>query len=247
MAYTKKTWATGDIAEAVDMNHIEDGIYDNDQAITAMGGAVGDQGEAITALQGDVFALGTVVGKLPEPAENDGTFVITQHNDNMELVDMDTALGDSEVIQNKAGVSMVALIETGTTASRAYTAGQYFLKDNQFCKALTSIASGETLTLGTNYAVTTIGEELFGSSGGSSIITTTATLTVNGWSNNTQTVSVTGVTATNTIIATYDTGSRREYLDSDIYCSAQGAGTLTFTCGSVPSSAVTVNIMIIEE
>lgn len=65
---------------------------------------------------------------------------------------------DGQVAPIKA---MVASEETGTTASQAYTAGQYFILDGQFCKALTNIASGATFTLGTNYQVTTIGAELY--------------------------------------------------------------------------------------
>jgi len=55
----------------------------------------------------------------------------------------------------------VATEESGTTASNAYTAGQYFILDGAFCKALVNIASGATFTLGTNYSVTTIGAELY--------------------------------------------------------------------------------------
>ena len=58
-------------------------------------------------------------------------------------------------------LSMIAPIENGTTASQAYSTGQYFMKNNKFCKALTSIASGATFTLGTNYSVTTIAAELY--------------------------------------------------------------------------------------
>ena len=58
-------------------------------------------------------------------------------------------------------LSMIAPIENGATASQAYAQGKYFLKDNQFCKALTSIASGATFTLNTNYAVTTVANELY--------------------------------------------------------------------------------------
>lgn len=57
--------------------------------------------------------------------------------------------------------AMVASEETGTTSSRAYTAGQYFILDGAFCKALVNIALGATFTLGTNYSVTTIGAELY--------------------------------------------------------------------------------------
>ena len=58
-------------------------------------------------------------------------------------------------------LSMIAPIENGTTASQAYTAGQYFLHNNVFCKALTNIASGATFTLGTNYSETTVAAELY--------------------------------------------------------------------------------------
>ncbi len=73
----------------------------------------------------------------------------------------------------------------------------------------------------------------------------TATLTVAGWSGTTQTVSVTGVTANSILTVTYAPASHDAWLDAGVYCSAQGAGTLTFTCESVPSAALTANIVIL--
>lgn len=58
-------------------------------------------------------------------------------------------------------LSMIAPIENGTTASKAYSIGQYFLHNNVFCKAKTSIASGATFTLNTNYEETTVAAELY--------------------------------------------------------------------------------------
>lgn len=58
-------------------------------------------------------------------------------------------------------LSMIAPIENGTTASKAYSVGQYFLHNDQFCKAKTTIASGATFTLNTNYEVTTVANELY--------------------------------------------------------------------------------------
>lgn len=83
-------------------------------------------------------------------------------------------------------------------------------------------------------------------SGGVEVITTTATLTVAGWSSNTQTVNVTGVTASNAVLVTYAPASKDAYTAADIYCTAQGAGTLTFACTTTPTSAITVNVMIVE-
>ena len=60
----------------------------------------------------------------------------------------------------KANNSALAPIENGSTASQAYAQGAYFMHNGSFCKAKTNIASGATLTEGTNYDVTTIGAEL---------------------------------------------------------------------------------------
>lgn len=76
-------------------------------------------------------------------------------------------------------------------------------------------------------------------------INTTATLLAASWSNKTQTVSVTGVTADNTVIVSPDPASFLVYGASGVYCSAQAANSLTFTCNNVPSSNLTVNVVIL--
>jgi len=73
----------------------------------------------------------------------------------------------------------------------------------------------------------------------------TATLTVAGWSSKTQTVSVTGVTASGTVIVSPAPASFTDYGAAKIYCSAQAAGTLTFACDTVPTTAITVNVVIL--
>ena len=78
------------------------------------------------------------------------------------------------------------------------------------------------------------------------LITTTATLTVAGWSSNSQTVNVSGVTSSNAVIVTYAPESRSAYVAADIYCSAQGSGTLTFVCTTTPSVSITVNIIVMS-
>lgn len=54
----------------------------------------------------------------------------------------------------------LAPIEANTTASEAYTTGQYFSKSGNFCRALTDIAKSATFTLNTNYASTKIADWL---------------------------------------------------------------------------------------
>lgn len=74
----------------------------------------------------------------------------------------------------------------------------------------------------------------------------TAVLSASGWSSLKQTVSVEGVTADNTVIVTPAPASYTACLEAGVYCSGQGAGTLTFTCSTAPSASVTCNILILE-
>lgn len=77
------------------------------------------------------------------------------------------------------------------------------------------------------------------------ITSVSAALPVAGWSGKTQTVSVAGVTANAIVQATYAPACRAAWIDADVYCSAQGAGTLTFTCDTVPTAALTASVVII--
>lgn len=58
------------------------------------------------------------------------------------------------------GNGMTATVETGTTASQAYTKGQYLYYNNRLCKVTAAIAKSATLTIGTNIAYSSLGAEL---------------------------------------------------------------------------------------
>lgn len=75
--------------------------------------------------------------------------------------------------------------------------------------------------------------------------TYTASLTTAGWSSNTQTVTVTGMTANAIIMVSAAPASEATYRQNGVYCSAQAANSLTFTCASTPTAAITVNILTI--
>lgn len=60
----------------------------------------------------------------------------------------------------QATASNLATIESSTTASQAYTTGDYLVLNGQLYEVIADIASGETLTVGTNISATTVGTEL---------------------------------------------------------------------------------------
>lgn len=75
----------------------------------------------------------------------------------------------------------------------------------------------------------------------------TITLTAAGWSSNSQTVTVSGVSATETaqlITPTPAIASQSAYYEAGIMCTGQAANSLTFTCQTAPTSNLTVYVVI---
>ncbi len=58
------------------------------------------------------------------------------------------------------GGGMAAAVESGSTASQAYTKGSYLFFNNRLCKAITAITSGATLSIGTNISQVSLGSEM---------------------------------------------------------------------------------------
>jgi len=86
-------------------------------------------------------------------------------------------------------------------------------------------------------------------SGKASFTETSVTLASDGWTNNSQTISpVTGVNADNVVVATSaeDDTSYTAWTNCGIRVVLQGYQSLTFKCRSVPSTAVTVNILCLN-
>lgn len=73
-----------------------------------------------------------------------------------------------------------------------------------------------------------------------------AILSTASWSGLEQTVNINGITANNTVIVTPAPSSHTAYCNAGIYCSAQTANKLTFTCDQVPSINLTINVMILN-
>lgn len=76
-------------------------------------------------------------------------------------------------------------------------------------------------------------------------VNTTVTLAVADWSSNTQTVSVTGMTADGVVMVSPTPANQSAYTDAGILCTAQAAGSLTFTCDTVPSADITVTVVML--
>ena len=77
----------------------------------------------------------------------------------------------------------------------------------------------------------------------------TVTLTTSAWASNTQTVTVSGVSADETaqlIMSVPALASQTAYYEAGILVTGQAANSLTFTCSTVPSSNLTVYVVMQE-
>ena len=75
--------------------------------------------------------------------------------------------------------------------------------------------------------------------------TASVTLAADGWEAGVQTVALAGMTGNTTIIVASAPENYEAYARAGVYCSAQGADSLTFTCRSVPDTGLNANIMIL--
>ena len=76
-------------------------------------------------------------------------------------------------------------------------------------------------------------------------VNSTITLTAAGWSSNTQTVNVTGMTATGVVMVSPVPADQSAYTTAGILCTAQAEGALTFTCSTTPSADIDVNVVML--
>ena len=72
------------------------------------------------------------------------------------------------------------------------------------------------------------------------------TLPAAGWSGGSITVSAEGVTASNHVIVAPSPASRDAYINADVRCTAQGAGTLTFEAAATPQANIGVNVLVFK-
>ena len=121
----------------------------------------------------------------------------------------------------------------------AFTGSYNDLSDKPTIPSTTSLIKGNgsggvsAAVKGTDYAAPSVGVSV--------------TLRASGWDADakTQTVSVAGVTATTNCIITAAPDSYMAYAKAGVRCTAQGAGTLTFACETVPTANVAANVLIV--
>ena len=72
---------------------------------------------------------------------------------------------------------------------------------------------------------------------------TPPTLLAANWVSNEQTINVSNVTESSVVMVGSSPLNLEEYVDCGVLCIAQGNGTLTFSCDTVPQNDLDVNVI----
>lgn len=144
---------------------------------------------------------------------------------------------------------------TGTATKTEFEQAQLSVEYSSTQNGFASLVQGDINGKDTTYQVV-LAVLALGSGGITSIVSTmgvakprnvatASTVSLSGWSGNTVTVSVPGVTADSNVIVTPHPDSFVMWSESMIRATAQGAGTLTFACEETPSGTVKANVLIV--
>lgn len=144
-----------------------------------------------------------------------------------DVADNLTTSSQNKVLSAKQGVALKSLVDGKLAASSVVNN----LTTNDASKPLSAAQGVALKALADGKAKATV---------------KTFTLPASGWSSKTQTVNVSGVTATNIVIVTSAPANHITYRDNGVFCSAQGSGTLTFRCSSTPTSSLSVQALILD-
>lgn len=116
--------------------------------------------------------------------------------------------------------------------------------ENQMVK---TVKVGETSYTPTN-GVVSLPAYPTGTGGGNVVggtKTISITLSPSDWVDNTQTVSVSDVTADSKVVVSPE-GNPRPFSEAGIYCSESGEGALTFVCETVPTREINVSVFVVS-
>lgn len=209
----------------------------------------------VSATFGDISITKSQISDFPTiPTVNNATLTIQKNGTTIDTFTANAAVGKTvnievhdvpsggtsgQVLAKNSGTDYdVTWINAGGGGTSTPTSDTIAKFDSSAKMNSTNMTSAE---------VTTFVESLDISGGGGSVPTfntATITLATAGWSNNSQTVTVQGVTASNIVIVNPAPASYDEYVIDNVRCTGQDTNELTFSCDFVPDEAITVSVII---
>lgn len=225
-------------------------------------GEKGDTGDAATVMSKSVtYQVGSSGTTAPSgswlqavPTVPQGQFLWTKTDVTFNTDDTITWYSVSRMgIDGTGAVSTVCGVDPDSNGNVALTGAQIPQSNNDPTPISTALSGKQAKILTSGLLKGNgsggVSAAVVGTDYQSPVKSATVTLSANAWSGNSQTINVSNVTASSlvTVAPVPTSQNRTAYLESGVYCSAQGAGTLTFVCEDVPSVNLNVNIQIINK
>ena len=203
---------------------------------------------------------GTTKGTFTTNQSGNTTIELADNNTWRDVVDNLTSTDATKSLSANQGKVLKGLVDGKAAASHTHSA---YVNQNAFSNitvgstTITADTVTDTLTLvGSNVTLTpdatndkvTIGITKANVTSAlgytpSTVKSVTVTLTTSGWNSNSQTVSASIVSANNIVIVSPVPEDQDTYSKCGIKCSAQSNGSLTFTCKTLPTTDIHINVV----
>ena len=203
---------------------------------------------------------GTTKGTFTTNQSENTTIELADNNTWRDVVDNLTSTDATKSLSANQGKVLKGLVDGKAAASHTHSA---YVNQNAFSNitvgstTITADTVTDTLTLvGSNVTLTpdatndkvTIGITKANVTSAlgytpSTVKSVTVTLTTSGWNSNSQTVSASIVSANNIVIVSPVPEDQDTYSKCGIKCSAQSNGSLTFTCKTLPTTDIHINVV----
>ena len=222
-------------------------------------GEKGNTGDAATVMSRSVtYQVGTSGTTAPSgswlqavPAVPQGQFLWTKTDVTFNTGDTITWYSVSRMgIDGTGAVSTVCGVDPDSNGNVALTGAQIPQSNNDPTPISTALSGKQAKILTSGLlkgnGSSGVSAAVAGTDYQSPVRYASVILPASGWKNNSQTINVSNVTDRSLVVIAPAPAYRKTYQEADVYCSAQGAGTLTFACEEVPGGNLNVNIQIIN-
>ena len=196
----------------------------------------------------------TVNSDVPANAKFTDTNTWRDVVDNLTSTDATKSLSANQgkvlkgLVDGKAAASHTHSAYVNQNAFSNITVGSTTITADTVTDTLTLVGSNVTLTPDATNDKVTIGITKANVTSAlgytpSTVKSVTVTLTTSGWNSNSQTVSASIVSANNIVIVSPVPEDQDTYSKCGIKCSAQSNGSLTFTCKTLPTTDIHINVV----
>lgn len=221
--------------DAIAAKNAAKGYYDDTKALYDQLESLATNLNALLAVASDITNINAVAGDLTniDTLAAVSSAITTCANNIAVILAAPTYAANAETWAEGSDADVAALGGTHSAKGWAQSISQGFVP-------VTRTINGKALSSD----IVLTAQDVGALQPGEAIKSTQVTIAVSDWSGNTATKTVAGVTSSSDVFVSPEPvlANIKAYAESNVFCSALGTDTVTFTCETVPAVALTVNI-----